>query len=231
MHGRARLWARSGPPGHARDRPERSACTACDTERITLGARAHGSGRGYPFRRAGRASSRNDRAARGAAEVEAELFELLDRERNLRGLPPLERSPEITEAARAHSAAMRDRGLVARTLPGVEPVEDRLTSQRVRVIGPHLVRAHEVGEAHAGLMNEPSVRHTLLSSDASQVGIGIAIEEGAEAPAIYATYILARPRPPVRLIEIRRHIARDAHRRHPLIEMTSLPATSRTADR
>jgi uncharacterized protein YkwD len=133
--------------------------------------------------------------AASTAEVEARLLELLDRERRERGLTALARPPALMDAARAHSAAMRATQVVAQVLPGVLPVKQRLAAQQVDVIDTLVARTYAVEEVHIGLMNRPSIRRSLLSPGADQAGVGIAIGLDAGTPAIYATYVLARPRP------------------------------------
>jgi uncharacterized protein YkwD len=113
--------------------------------------------------------------ARPRPELEAEMLELVNRERAANGLEPLEADPELTEVARRHSADMFARGYFSHYTPeGKDPFERmRESNVRFRTAGENLALAPTLQIAHTGLMNSPGHRANILRPQFGRVGIGI----------------------------------------------------------
>lgn len=108
-------------------------------------------------------------------EIEAEMLELVNRERRAAGLQPLEADPELTEVARKHSADMFARGYFShRTPENLDPFDRmRRADVRFQTAGENLALAPTVQIAHTGLMNSPGHRANILRPQFGRVGIGV----------------------------------------------------------
>ena len=108
-------------------------------------------------------------------DYEAQMLQLVNRERQKHGLHPLQADPEMLRVARAHSHDMFAKGYFAHdNLEGKDPF-DRMRAANVRfsTAGENLALAQTVEIAHANLMNSPGHRANILSPNFGRVGIGI----------------------------------------------------------
>ncbi|MDQ3908169.1 MAG: CvpA family protein [Acidobacteriota bacterium] len=108
-------------------------------------------------------------------DLEAQMLELVNRERAAAGLKPLAPDPELTEVARKHSADMFARGYFAHVNPEGQSPFDRMAAAGVkfRTAGENLALAPTLQIAHTGLMNSPGHRANILQPSFGRVGIGI----------------------------------------------------------
>ena len=108
-------------------------------------------------------------------DLEKQMLDLVNQERQAAGLNPLAPDPELTEVARRHSADMFARGYFAHDTPeGLTPF-DRMQQGGVRFItaGENLALAPTIPVAHTGLMNSPGHRANILRPQFGRVGIGV----------------------------------------------------------
>jgi uncharacterized protein YkwD len=108
-------------------------------------------------------------------DLEKQMLDLVNQERQKAGLNPLAPDPELTEVARHHSADMFARGYFAHDTPeGLSPF-DRMRAANVRFItaGENLALAPTLSVAHTGLMNSPGHRANILRKEFGRLGIGI----------------------------------------------------------
>lgn len=107
--------------------------------------------------------------------LEAEMLELVNRERSAAGLAPLAPDPALVEVARRHSADMWTRGYFSHVTPEGRNPFDRIREADVRFLtaGENLALAPTVPVAHTGLMNSPGHRANILRPQFGRVGIGI----------------------------------------------------------
>jgi uncharacterized protein YkwD len=108
-------------------------------------------------------------------ELEKQMLDLVNQERQANGLSPLAPDPELTEVARRHSADMFARGYFAHDTPeGLSPF-DRMRAANVRftTAGENLALAPTIPVAHTGLMNSPGHRANILRREFGRVGIGV----------------------------------------------------------
>lgn len=112
---------------------------------------------------------------RARPELEAQMLEMVNRERVANGLKPLEADPEMTEVARKHSADMFARGYFSHNTPENLDPFDRMRRDGVRfsTAGENLALAPTLQIAHTGLMNSPGHRANILRPQFGRVGIGI----------------------------------------------------------
>ncbi|HJR08239.1 MAG TPA: CvpA family protein [Pyrinomonadaceae bacterium] len=108
-------------------------------------------------------------------ELEAQMLELVNRERAEAGLQPLAADDELREVARRHSADMFARGYFAHVTPeGRDPfARIREGGITFRTAGENLALAPTLSIAHTGLMNSPGHRANILRPQFGRVGIGI----------------------------------------------------------
>lgn len=108
-------------------------------------------------------------------DLEAQMLELVNAERNRAGLPPLAADPELTDVARRHSADMFRRGYFAHVTPENKDPFDRIREANVRFLtaGENLALAPSLQMAHTGLMRSPGHRANILRPTFGRVGMGI----------------------------------------------------------
>ena len=108
-------------------------------------------------------------------DLEKQMLDLVNQERQKAGLNSLAADPELTEVARRHSADMFARGYFAHDTPeGLTPF-DRMRAANVRFLtaGENLALAPTLSVAHTGLMNSPGHRANILRKEFGRLGIGI----------------------------------------------------------
>ncbi len=108
-------------------------------------------------------------------DLEAEMLELVNRERANEGLSPVEADEEMRGVARKHSADMFRRGYFSHNTPEDESPFDRMKEDKVkfRTAGENLAIAPTLKIAHTGLMNSPGHRANILQPKFGRLGIGI----------------------------------------------------------
>src|SRR6185369_14288015 len=112
---------------------------------------------------------------RSRPELEAEMLDLINKERAANNLPPLKADPEMAEVARKHSADMFACGYFSHNTPeGKDPFE-RMREDKVqfRTAGENLALAPGLEIAHTGLMNSPGHRANILRPSFGRVGISV----------------------------------------------------------
>ncbi|MEJ7617456.1 MAG: CAP domain-containing protein [Pyrinomonadaceae bacterium] len=113
--------------------------------------------------------------SRPRPDLEAQMLELVNRERAANGLAPLAPDPELTQVARRHSTDMFQRGYFSHYTPeGRNPFE-RIRAGGVSYLtaGENLALAPTLVIAHTGLMNSPGHRANILKTQFGRVGIGV----------------------------------------------------------
>ena len=108
-------------------------------------------------------------------DLEKQMLDLVNQERQAAGLQLLQPDPELTEVARKHSADMFARGYFAHDTPeGLSPF-DRMKAANVHFLtaGENLALAPTLSVAHTGLMNSPGHRANILRREFGRVGIGV----------------------------------------------------------
>jgi uncharacterized protein YkwD len=108
-------------------------------------------------------------------DLEAQLLQSINGERQRRGLKPLRADAELAAVARAHSRDMFARGYFSHTTPDRVDPFGRMRRAHVRFLtaGENLAFAPTVASAHEGLMQSPGHRANILRPQFARVGIGI----------------------------------------------------------
>lgn len=107
--------------------------------------------------------------------AERQLLDLMNEERERRGIQPLEWCPTCAQVARAHSQDMYREGYFSHVDPGgVDPFERmRRAGIDYEAAGENLAIAPSVEQAHDGLLASPDHRANMLRPGFDEVGIGI----------------------------------------------------------
>jgi len=131
-------------------------------------------------------------AGKGLAGVEAAIGRL----RAARGLPKLERDPELDATARGHSEEMARTRTFAHVLPGDGSMSDRLAKREYayRSAGENIGLADDVATAHEAIVGSPAHLANLLDPRHRRLGLGQArgpTSDGGEG--VYLTELLAAP--------------------------------------
>ncbi|MSP17304.1 MAG: CAP domain-containing protein, partial [Myxococcales bacterium] len=131
--------------------------------------------------------------------AEQRLLVLANLERARAGRPALRQDARAATIARLHSVEMEQGGWVAHDSPITGNPADRARAGGVRtpLVLENVARATSSDEVHAALLGSPGHRGNLLSADATHVGIGVVLGDGA----LYVTQLFFRVPP---LLELSR---------------------------
>jgi uncharacterized protein YkwD len=168
---------------------------------------------------------------KGLSGVEAAIARL----RASRGLPALQRDPELDAIAQGHSAEMARTRTFAHVLPGDGSMADRLRAKGYpyRSAGENIGLASEAAAAHEAIVGSPAHLANLLDPRHRKLGLGEARGEGPDGgEAVYLTELLAAPI--VTTADPAREAARliDAERKkHGISALRRDPALDRLAQR
>jgi uncharacterized protein YkwD len=109
------------------------------------------------------------------AGAERDLLRLANEARAQAGLTPLQADAGMTQAARAHAAAMVEQQQLSHQLPGEPALAQRLATNcsfHLDHAGENVAYAGSVTQAHQGLMRSPPHRENLLNPAYNIAGIG-----------------------------------------------------------
>jgi uncharacterized protein YkwD len=130
-----------------------------------------------------------------ASRLEQRMAELINVERDARGLAPFVLSPELSRVARDYSRKMADSREIDHDLSG--PVEDRIRHvlPDTCTFGENVSKHTSIDYSLGDLLSSPGHRANLLSNRFTTIGIGIV---RGEDDYLYITQEFARacdPRP------------------------------------
>jgi uncharacterized protein YkwD len=137
---------------------------------------------------------RRETAWRDADDAEAQVRELINRDRMAAGLPPLAVDPRLEAVARAHSRDMRDHHFVGHVSPTTGSPSDRVRRAGLptpRVLLENVAMGSSPGEVEQSLLNSPAHRANLLSSGVDRVGVGAAVNESEGGRELFVTQLFA----------------------------------------
>ena len=111
-------------------------------------------------------------------ELERDMVELINIEREARGLKPLALLPELAEVAREHSRVMMTYKKVTHDADGSlaeERIKERISN--TCWVGENITRHYNIEYALTDLMSSPGHRGNLLDPRYHAIGIGIHKDE------------------------------------------------------
>lgn len=108
-------------------------------------------------------------------DLEQQMLQLVNQERERRGIGPLVADTALRAVARAHSADMFQRGYFSHYTPEGKDPFDRMRAAHIGFLaaGENLALAQTLSIAHTGLMHSPGHRANILNPAYHRVGIGI----------------------------------------------------------
>lgn len=108
-------------------------------------------------------------------ELEIEMLDMINIEREKVGLPFLYFDEELAEVARTHSRDMFRRGYFSHYNPEGKSPFDRIRKEGIhfKIAGENLALAQNLSLAHSGLMESPTHRANIEHKSFGRVGIGI----------------------------------------------------------
>lgn len=110
------------------------------------------------------------------SDAERRLLDLANRERAKAGLPPLQKDEGLTEAARAHAAAMAAQQKLSHQFSGEPNLVHRLaanTKAHLDQAGENVAFAGSVDQAQDSLMHSPPHRANLLNANYNVAGFSV----------------------------------------------------------
>ena len=134
------------------------------------------------------------------AEIEREVFRLMNNARREAHLPPLAWDAKVANVARAHSADMARRDYVGHIAPDGTRPEQRVRAASLpdTIVRENVARAYSAAEIHGGLMASPGHRAVILDTHVTHAGVGVhPLHEEGQAPIFLATELLIRRAPPL----------------------------------
>ena len=123
-----------------------------------------------------------------SADIVRGNFDLLNAEREARGLPALAWDERAATVARAHSEDMAQNGFVGHVSPTTGDASARFARAKLEgtVVRENVARGYGPKGIHESLMNSPGHRANLIAEDVTHVGIGVVFGEpestAADAP-------------------------------------------------
>lgn len=132
------------------------------------------------------------------AELEKQMFDLINKERENHQKPPYEYDEALAAVARAHSADMLENQFLDHESPRTGRVGRRIAAAKIRVMacGENIAMNRSIEEAHANLMKSPGHRLNILRDIFTHCGVGIV---RASNGLCYITEVFATPAPKVDL--------------------------------
>ena len=110
------------------------------------------------------------------AEAERELFDLANQARAQAGVAAVRMDDGLTQAARAHAAAMAAQQQLSHQFPGEPSLAQRLAANcnlHLDQTGENVSFASSVDQSHQGLMHSPPHRANLLNPAFNVAGFGV----------------------------------------------------------
>ncbi len=113
------------------------------------------------------------------ADIVGGNFDLLNAEREARGLPPLAWDERAAAVAQAHSQDMAESGFVGHVSPTTGDASQRFARAGIEgiVVRENVARGYGPKGIHESLMNSPGHRANLIATDITHVGIGVVFGE------------------------------------------------------
>jgi len=167
--------------------------------------------------------------------LERKLFELINEERQNRGLPVLSFSPALSQLARAHSKDMASRGRISHSSTDGRSYQDRIVNEEYYFIalGENVAFSNgfQPGLIHKKLMQSPGHRENILDPNFDEVGIGAVVKKNK---GYFITQDFRRS-PVLRdEMEVQREIQRDINdlrRKNFFVPLSFLPDANHYARR
>ncbi len=164
------------------------------------------------------------------ADLEQQLFRLVNQERTKRGIPVLKWNDKLRESARAHTDRLAETQILSHQFKDEPPLLQRVaaTGLNFYLSAENVALATDWPDIHSGLMQSEGHRHNILNPNYTDVGIGVRKRGGT----YYVTQNFARATELLRANEAEEKIA-DLIRKDPRfgkrMKIASAPAVREAA--
>ncbi len=115
-------------------------------------------------------------------EMESRILALTNENRIQNGCAPLKHSVKLRKAARKHTVAMSQVGVMSHQLPGEAKFSTRITQagyRNWRLVAENIARGFSAPESvMVAWMNSPSHRKNILNCRLRELGVGVVLEGG-----------------------------------------------------
>jgi uncharacterized protein YkwD len=130
------------------------------------------------------------------AAMEERAVLLTNRARREADLAPLRVNRALAAVARRHGQDMVTKRFVGHVSPTTGTPADRLRRAGISfsVLRENVARAYSIDEALQELLNSPAHRANLLSSDVSEIGVGVVVHREGGLPVLLVTQNFIQPR-------------------------------------
>jgi hypothetical protein len=161
--------------------------------------------------------------------LEHRMRELVNRDRQKNKLPPLAYDERLADAARAHSADMKQHHFFDHNSPTWGNLEQRLARAGYLYVTSreNLAEAPNIDEAELGLLRSPHHYENLMALDITSIGIGIVKGGPNDARNLAVTQIFATPGKSESLTEAGRSVERTIQAERGKAAMAELPRLAR----
>jgi uncharacterized protein YkwD len=142
--------------------------------------------------------SRDDGPVTSTADAEQKLFQAVNRERASAHLSPYVWDDQLAAVARGHSEDMHKTNLIGHLSPTTGGAADRVHAANIKtaLVLENVARAYSVAGVHEGLMNSPGHRANIMSTSATNIGIGVVFgDDNAGQRALLVTEVFSRVSP------------------------------------
>jgi len=124
-------------------------------------------------------------AQNGGSAAEQQLFASVNRERRVRGLPPLRWSEPLATAARRHAGLMANRGEAEHGFAGEPSLPARVTQAGARFVSlaENVAQGPGVEVIQSEFLRSANHRANILDTDMDSLGVGV-VERGGQLFAV-----------------------------------------------
>jgi uncharacterized protein YkwD len=142
--------------------------------------------------------NRDDGPVTSTTDAEQKLFQAVNRERANAHLAPYVWDDQLAAVARAHCEDMRKTNLIGHVSPTTGGAADRVHAANIKtaLVLENVARAYSVAGVHEGLMNSPGHRANIMSTSATNLGVGVSFgDDTAGQRALLVTEVFSRVSP------------------------------------
>jgi hypothetical protein len=109
------------------------------------------------------------------ADLEKQLFQAVNQERERRGIAPLKWSDELRESARRHTDRITEAEMLSHQFKDEPPLMQRVAATKLSFFqaAENVALATDWPDIHTGLMQSEGHRHNILNPIYTDIGIGV----------------------------------------------------------
>ena len=146
------------------------------------------------YSQTGSAFSQESDVSGSSMALQQELLILINQERALHGLAPLELDAELMELAQDHAAGMAKQGFISHDMP-LGNIFSRMNriGYNYETVRENVATARTVSFAHSALLKSPGHNANILAADVTHIGIGVANDPSVCNRYLFVAEVFATP--------------------------------------